>query len=125
MTVALRTFAICAFTFIHTGFDSHLGLRAQQISLSEGSASQDKQLPSVSGQVLGAATNEPLRKARVILRNQDDFDADPSIAVTDIEGRFSFTGILPARYDIEAERDGYDPQSNAENESAIHYRSWL
>jgi hypothetical protein len=117
MTVALRTLAICAFTFIHVGFDSHLGLIAQQTPPSESAASQDKPPISVSGQVLGAGNNEPLRKARVILRNQDDLGADPFVAITDIEGRFSVTGILPGRYHLDVERDGYVSQSYGENES--------
>jgi carboxypeptidase family protein len=117
MTVAFRTFTICAFTFIHVGFDSHLGLFAQQTPPPESTAGQDKQLPSVAGQVLGASNNEPLRKARVILRNQDDHDADPYVAITDIEGRFSIKGIQPGRYEMDVERDGYVSKSYGEDES--------
>ncbi|MGO9591489.1 MAG: collagen binding domain-containing protein [Candidatus Acidiferrales bacterium] len=116
MTMAFRTFALCAFALVHVFFEPQLGLFAQQTLPSEG-VGQDKHPPSVAGQVLGVATNEPLRKARVILRNQDDLGADPYVAVTDAEGRFSITGIQPGRYEMDVERDGYVSKSYGEDES--------
>jgi carboxypeptidase family protein len=117
MTAALRTFALCALILVCFFFDSHLGLFAQQAPTPESAASQDKQLPSVAGQILGAGTNDPLRKARVILRNQVEQGADPYVAFTDIEGRFSITGIQPGRYEMNIERDGYVSKSYGEDES--------
>jgi hypothetical protein len=79
---------------------------AQQAPAVETASGQDK-LATVGGQVLRARTDEPLRKARVILTKENDNAADPYVAITDAEGRFTIAAITPARYDMRAEHDGY------------------
>jgi Carboxypeptidase regulatory-like domain len=89
---------------------------AQQAPAVETTSGQDK-LATVGGQVLRAGTNEPLRKARVVLTNENDHTADPYVAITDAEGRFTIAAITPARYGMWAERDGYVPASYGEEKS--------
>ena len=91
------------------------GIFAQQAGAVENTRSPDK-LCTIAGQVVQGA-NEPLRKARVILTNEDSPSADPYVAITDSEGRFRVTGILPARYDMRVEHSGYISKSYGEDES--------
>jgi hypothetical protein len=83
------------------------GVFAQQQPAATDSTASDKQLSSIAGSVLSAGTNEPLRKARIVLRNEQVHSADPYLTVTDGEGKFSITGILPGRYHLQADRSGY------------------
>ncbi|MGC9971592.1 MAG: carboxypeptidase-like regulatory domain-containing protein [Bryobacteraceae bacterium] len=64
---------------------------------------------AVEGQVLRAASGEPLRKAQVLLRKLDARDQSYSSA-TDERGRFLLTDLEPGRYTLSAERNGYVPQ---------------
>src|SRR5580658_6697798 len=75
---------------------------AQQAPAVETTSGQDK-LATVGGQVLLAGADEPLRKARVVLTNENDHTADPYVAITDAQGRFTIAAITPARYDMRAE----------------------
>ena len=87
---------------------------AQQASTSGNTSGQDAGLASVAGQVLRAGTGELLKKARILLQNDDDNSADPYIAITGAEGRFLITGIRPGRYSMRVERDGFLPKSHGE-----------
>jgi hypothetical protein len=89
---------------------------AQQAPAVETTSGQDK-LATVGGQVLLAGTDEPLRKARVVLTNENDHTADPYVAITDAAGRFTIAAITPARYDMRAEHDGYVSAYYSEDKS--------
>jgi hypothetical protein len=93
-----------------------LGSFAQQTSGLENAQTQDK-FCSVAGQVVRADTKTPLRKARVVLTSADDRAVAPYVAITDAEGQFTISGILPARYDMSVERDGYIPKAYGADES--------
>jgi hypothetical protein len=99
-----------AFCFLLTS----LPASAQQPGASGNSPTQDAQFASVAGQVLRADTGEPLKKARILLQNDDDNSADPYIAITDVEGRFLITGIRAGRYSMRIEREGFLSKSYGE-----------
>jgi protocatechuate 3,4-dioxygenase beta subunit len=63
-------------------------------------------LASIQGQVFNAATGEPLKKATVSLRGLSG-RGQPTSAVSDAAGQFSFTGVEPGRYRLFAERNGF------------------
>jgi protocatechuate 3,4-dioxygenase beta subunit len=67
----------------------------------------------ISGIVLDAAGNSPIRRAIVKLSTVETQPQD-AVAWTDANGRFSF-GYLPAgRYQLRVTKDGYQPAVNAE-----------
>lgn len=103
--------ALALFCFLLTS----LPASAQQPSTSGNAATQDSQFASVAGQVLRAGTGEPLKKSRILLKNDDDNSADPYIAITDAEGRFLIAGIRPGRYSMDVERDGFLSKSYGED----------
>src|SRR5437762_7635393 len=72
---------------------------------------QPKSTCSISGQVVSAATGEPLRSARISLLEIDKKDPHTFRAVSDAEGGFALTGVAPGRYKFGARRGGYVPQS--------------
>jgi protocatechuate 3,4-dioxygenase beta subunit len=96
---------------------------AQQSTSTESAADQEKQLCTIAGNVVRAGTNEPLSKARIVLRSDDDSSAPPYVAITDSEGRFSIEGIRAGRYRMSVNRNGYLGASYGEddqgNSSAI------
>jgi len=101
----------------------HLSLFAQQSTSTESAEVQEKQLCIVAGNVVGAGTSEPLKKARVVLTSEDDSSVPPYVAITDTKGRFTIEGIHAGRYDLYVERNGYLSKSYGEddqgNSSAI------
>jgi hypothetical protein len=69
-------------------------------------AAQPQERCTVEGQVLKAGTGEPLKKARVVLRNVDERDVVYSTSTVE-SGRFVVTNVRPGRYRLSAERNGY------------------
>ncbi len=67
---------------------------------------QTDDLAAVSGQVLNAATGEPIRKATVVFRKVDSSGSGSSVA-TDSAGLFSMTGLNPGTYRVSADRPGF------------------
>jgi protocatechuate 3,4-dioxygenase beta subunit len=61
-----------------------------------------QQTASVTGQVTNSVTGEPIVRAHVTLRGKQNFGA-----LTNGEGKFSITGILPGGYAYAAERVGF------------------
>jgi hypothetical protein len=61
---------------------------------------QDKAI--FEGAVVNALTNEPLRKAHVVLGGDKNY-----AVVTGNEGKFRFEGIEPGDYQLEAQRQGF------------------
>jgi hypothetical protein len=61
---------------------------------------------ALEGQVVKAATGEPLKKALLRLRKADA-RAQVATAVTDAGGRFAFSEIEPGRYRLSVQRNGY------------------
>jgi Carboxypeptidase regulatory-like domain len=104
-------------------FSSRLSLLAQQSPVTDSAVGQDKQLCTVAGNVVRADTNEPLSKARIVMRSEDDNSVAPYVAITDAEGRFTIEAIRAGRYDLRVERNGYLSKSYGEdnqgNSSAI------
>ncbi|HTB13875.1 MAG TPA: carboxypeptidase-like regulatory domain-containing protein [Bryobacteraceae bacterium] len=62
---------------------------------------QDKAV--VEGTVLNALTNEPLKKARVVL----DEGSNQYAVTSSSEGKFQFEGLEPGEYHLEASRQGF------------------
>jgi protocatechuate 3,4-dioxygenase beta subunit len=60
----------------------------------------------IEGRVVRAGTGEPLKKAWVILRKAEGWEAKGN-ASSDAEGRFKLEGIEPGRYRLLAGRNGY------------------
>ena len=66
----------------------------------------------MSGQVVRAANNDPLKKAYVYLRKSGGRgQAEGYVAITDSEGHFSISGLPAGEYTLSVERAGYVPQS--------------
>ncbi len=61
---------------------------------------------TLEGQVVAAATGQPLKKARLQLW-KSEARGQPITTVTDASGRFLFTDIEPGRYRFSAYRNGY------------------
>jgi hypothetical protein len=110
--VGLRTLAFSCFLLMP------LVSPAQQASQTGTSSSSDAQLASVAGQVVRVGTNEPLKKARILLTAERDNSADPYITITDAAGQFAIAEIRPGRYKMEVESTGRLPQR-------IHGPVWL
>jgi len=88
---------------------------AQNPPASSPSKVPDKEMCTVSGRVVAAATNLPLRKASVHMRYAEESGPGRGYgAQTDDSGRFSISGILPGRYSLYVERVGYVRQSYGE-----------
>jgi protocatechuate 3,4-dioxygenase beta subunit len=92
-----------ACAFVSFGLDSF----AQQSVSTQSAADQDKDLCAIAGSVVRASTNEPLTKARIVLKSEDDNSVPPYVAITDSEGKFKIDGIRSSRYDMRVERNGY------------------
>jgi protocatechuate 3,4-dioxygenase beta subunit len=93
-----------------------LRVSAQEQSSSATSSTDDKnQLASVAGTVVRAGTDEPLRKARVLLRSKDDKAQRSHLVVTGADGKFSIEGVAPGAYDFRIEHDGYVAKSYGED----------
>lgn len=63
---------------------------------------------SVAGIVLDAGTGAPLPKALVTLSTAEDQPMDAQ-ALTDRDGRFTFSNVPPGRYQLHADSSGYQP----------------
>ena len=68
--------------------------------------------PWIRGTVVSDRTGEPLTRARVLLRSVSGEAADVAVEC-DSHGRFSIANVIPGKYSISAERDGYLPSSVA------------
>src|SRR5258708_8173805 len=60
----------------------------------------------VAGVVIDASNGSPIRKAYVSLSTAEDNPAE-ALAITDSSGRFSFANVPSGRYQLHAQRDGY------------------
>ena len=65
---------------------------------------------TIEGNVLNAATGEPLRKAHLILRRQGDSQDNSYSTVTDSAGHFVMDHVDPGRYMLSATRNGFVTQ---------------
>jgi len=68
----------------------------------------------LTGQVLNAATGEPVKKSHMVLSKADAGDTNqgstPSLMVnTDAEGRFTFDAVEPGSYRLAVQRNGFVP----------------
>ena len=108
------TGVLIALSYIFAG--SGLSSFAQQSTSTESAADQGKQLCTVSGTVVRSGTNEPLTKARIVLRSEDDRSAPPHVTVTNPQGQFTIEDIPPGRYNMRVERNGYLGKSYGEDD---------
>lgn len=112
------SFRVCNFTVIALAgilIGPRLDSFVQQSPSAENAADQRNQRCTISGNVVRAATNEPLRRARVVVRSDDDNSAVPFVAITDAQGEFTIEGIRAGRYSVSAEHDGYMRSSPGED----------
>ena len=73
----------------------------------EAEALKPEELCGLAGQVLNAATGEPLRKANLTLRRTEGrFDPGGSTS-TDASGHFAMKGLEPGKYRLSVERNGF------------------
>jgi Carboxypeptidase regulatory-like domain len=93
-----------------------LSLFAQQSSSTEDAADQAKQLCTVGGSVVRSGTNEPLTKARIVLRAEDERSSPPHVTVTNAQGQFTIEDIPPGRYVLRVERNGYMGKTYGEDD---------
>ena len=70
-------------------------------------AAKPPEKAGIQGQVVNAATGEPLRKAQLALRTVGGGQAQGASAVSDPGGNFAFQGVEPGRYRLFAERTGF------------------
>ena len=61
----------------------------------------------ISGRVVARSSGEPLKSARVILREYETANGHSYTQFTDASGQFSFKNIAPGRYDFEAHHNGF------------------
>lgn len=74
---------------------------------------------TVSGRVVTRATSEPLKSARVLLRENETANGHTYRQYTDASGRFVFKNVAPGRYDFEAHHNGFvEEDYRPENSSA-------
>jgi len=79
----------------------------------------DKNLCTVTGQVLRSGTNLPLKKAYIHMRSREEGDRSIGYgAQTDDSGHFSISKIQPGRYSLFVDRVGYVRQSYGQTASA-------
>lgn len=67
---------------------------------------------AIEGQVVNAATGEPLKRATVTLRRVSSSSSAPDAprgytATTDASGRFAIAGVAPGEYRLSARRNGF------------------
>jgi hypothetical protein len=79
---------------------------------------------TIEGNVLNAATGEPLRKAHLMLRRQGDSQDNSYSTVTDSAGHFLMDHVDPGRYMLSASRNGfvtqqYSPQGSTRRAATI------
>src|SRR6266404_3323018 len=79
---------------------------------------------TIDGNVLNAATGEPLRKAHLMLRRQGDSQDNSYSTVTDAGGHFVMDHVDPGRYMLSASRNGfvtqqYSPQGTTRRGATI------
>src|SRR5579863_2249958 len=62
---------------------------------------------SIEGTVTNSLTQEPVKKATVMLSGPQLSDGSPASAMTDATGHFHFENVKPGSYVVRAERDGF------------------
>src|ERR1700742_2343710 len=71
------------------------------------SAKTEPEPCTISGRVMARATGEPLKSARVILREYETPNGHSYTQFTDAGGQFVFKNVAPGRYDFEAHHNGF------------------
>ena len=114
MYIFFRRIAVClAIVLFLVPFAFRASVQEQQPAPS--SSDDEKQMSSVEGTVVRAGTDEPLRKAQVILSSRDDKERDSRAVVTGPDGKFEFKGLAPGSYNLSACHDGYLEKSYGED----------
>jgi protocatechuate 3,4-dioxygenase beta subunit len=94
---------------------SDLSSIAQQSVSTQNAVDQDKELSTIAGSVVRSGTNDPVAKARIVFKSEDDNSAPPYVTITDAEGKFAIDGIRPGRYAMGVDRNGYLRKSYGED----------
>jgi hypothetical protein len=114
MCTFFRRIALClAIALFLVPFAFRVFAREQQSGPS--SSNDEKQLATVEGTVVRSGTDEPLRKARVILTSRDDKERNSRVVVTGPDGKFMFNGVAPGSYELNVYHDGYLAKSYGED----------
>ncbi|HEY2496259.1 MAG TPA: carboxypeptidase-like regulatory domain-containing protein, partial [Candidatus Angelobacter sp.] len=71
------------------------------------SAKTEPEPCTVSGRVLIRTTGEPLKSARVLLRENETANGHSYTQYTDANGQYMFKNVSPGRYDFEAHHNGF------------------
>lgn len=77
---------------------------------SQKTADSQKEFCTLAGTVVRAGSNEPIRKAQIVLSEQNAKDSTTVISYTDVAGRFSIDQIHPGIYRLHVERSGFVSQ---------------
>jgi protocatechuate 3,4-dioxygenase beta subunit len=93
-----------------------IGLSAQEAPSTQTAKTPSNQTCRISGLVVKSGTSEPLKKAHIYLRKEDD-PMSGYTTHTDAAGHFAIEKIDPGRYDLRVGHTGYVSQSYGENSS--------
>lgn len=87
-------------------------LVAASIAAAQTSSTRPEDLCAVGGQIVNAVTNEPLRRATIILMRADSSPGEPARSYTvssDAGGAFALKNVEPGSYRLSVHRNGYVP----------------
>jgi protocatechuate 3,4-dioxygenase beta subunit len=96
----MRPVSIACFLLIVTW---HAYAQAQQPTHSAKASNNAK--CKITGTVARQDTGEPLKKATVILRSNEN--VNPAFAITDAQGHFEFANVEPGSYRLDVSHNGY------------------
>lgn len=93
------------------------------VQLSENSADVTQTgTASIAGAVVNSVTNEPVKKAQVMLLGAPQNSHQPPTAVTDASGSFTFSRLPPGTFTLQASHPSFDQNRDSilgENQQAI------
>ncbi|HEY2915183.1 MAG TPA: carboxypeptidase-like regulatory domain-containing protein [Candidatus Angelobacter sp.] len=87
------------------------GIGFTQETNSKSAKKTDPESCTVSGRVVKKTTGEPLKSARILLREDTATRGHAYTEFTDAMGQFTFKNVAPGRYNFEAHRNGYVEQN--------------
>jgi Carboxypeptidase regulatory-like domain len=90
---------------------------AQNAPASSDSSADKTQTASISGIVVRAGTDEPLKKAHITLRSKNNEKSTPRAATTAADGKFMLEQVPPGTYGLRVAHDGYMPKSYGEDDA--------
>jgi len=103
-----RCAAACAVLLVCAGARARQGKPAAGSQPQQQTAAQEP--GQISGHILRADTGEPVPKAAVRLQAIQQGQTDSQVMQTDANGAYSFVGLVPGKYMLVAERNGFVPK---------------